>query len=97
MIKGYLAPELTYFNKNEQPHLLPVNSELISNWEAEFANHKTDFKVLLFRGNPQELQQFEDSSMFDRLLPSSERSSELIVKVPSVPSFSLEFSLFDSS
>ena len=77
MIKGYLAPELTYFNKNEQPHLLPVNSELISNWEAEFANHKTDFKVLLFRGNPQELQQFEDSSIFDLIVAGSNNNDEL--------------------
>ena len=77
MIKGYLAPELTYFNKNEQPHLLPVNSELISNWEAEFANHKTDFKVLLFRGNPQELQQFEDSSIFDLIVAGSTNDDEL--------------------
>ena len=76
-ISGYLSPELVYFNQNEQPQILSVNPELITRWEAEFAETKDAFRILLFRGNTQELKKFEDSGLFELIVAGSTNDDEL--------------------
>ncbi len=75
-VTGYLSPELVYFNQNENPKLLPVNQELISRWKDELVNKKA-FRILLFRGNAHELQQFEESALFDLIVAGSTNDDEL--------------------
>ncbi len=76
-ITGYLSPELVYFNQNEQPQISPVNPELIARWKAEFVETKDAFRILLFRGNTQELKKFEDSGLFDLIVAGSTNDDEL--------------------
>ena len=76
-ITGYLSPELVYFNQNEQPQILPLNPELIARWKAEFAETKDAFRILLFRGNAQELKKFEDSGLFELIVAGSNNDDEL--------------------
>jgi hypothetical protein len=76
-ISGYLSPELVYFNQNEQPQILPVNPELIARWKVEFEGKKAAFRILLFRGNVLELQQFEESALFDLIVAGSANDDEL--------------------
>ena len=77
LVTGYLSPELAYFNQNEQPQILPVNPELISRWETEFAEEKAAVRILLFRGNALELKKFEDSALFDLIVVGSTNDDEL--------------------
>ena len=76
-ISGYLSPELVYFNQNEQPQILSVNPELIARWKVEFVETKDAFRILLFRGNAQELKKFEDSSLFELIVVGSTNDDEL--------------------
>ena len=76
-VTGYLSPELVYFNQNEQPLVLPVNTELISRWIAEFTGDEAAFRILLFRGNSRELKIFEDSALFDLIVAGSTNDDEL--------------------
>ena len=76
-ISGYLSPELVYFNQNEQPQILSANPELIARWKVKFAETKDAFRILLFRGNERELQQFEDSSLFELIVVGSTNDDEL--------------------
>jgi len=76
-ISGYLSPELVYFNQNEQPQILSVNPELIARWKVEFAETKDAFRILLFRGNAQELKKFEDSGLFELIVAGSTNDDEL--------------------
>ena len=76
-VTGYLSPKLVYFNQNEQPQMLPVNPELISRWETEFAEEKAAVRILLFRGNALELKKFEDSALFDLIVVGSTNDDEL--------------------
>jgi len=76
-ISGYLSPELVYFNQNEQPQILSANPELIARWKVEFAETKDAFRILLFRGNAQELKKFEDSGLFELIVAGSTNDDEL--------------------
>ena len=76
-ISGYLSPELVYFNQNEQPQILSVNPELIARWKVEFAETNDAFRILLFRGNAQELKKFEDSGLFELIVAGSTNDDEL--------------------
>ena len=76
-ISGYLSPELVYFNQNEQPQILSANPELIARWKVEFAETNDAFRILLFRGNAQELKKFEDSGLFELIVAGSTNDDEL--------------------
>ena len=76
-VRGYLSPELVYQNQNDSTLILPVDPELLSRWKDEFENNKTAFRILLFRGNADELQQFENSALFDLIVAGSSNDDEL--------------------
>ena len=76
-VRGYLSPELVYQNQNDSTLILQVDPELLSRWKDEFENNKTAFRILLFRGNADELQQFENSALFDLIVAGSSNDDEL--------------------
>jgi hypothetical protein len=77
LVVGFLSPELVYQNQNEAPLLFPVDPELLANWKNEFEKINSVFRILLFRGNEQELQKFEKSALFDLIVVGSNNDDEL--------------------
>ena len=55
IVFGYLSPSLVYQNKNEPSVIYSVNQELLSDWKEKIQNNSTQFQILLFRGNADEL------------------------------------------
>jgi len=74
---GYLSPNLVYQNKNDPPSLLPVNKKMVKDWGKRFGSKTKGFKVLLFRGDVNELQKFKDASLFDLIVVGSDNDNEL--------------------
>ena len=65
---GYLSPNLVYQNENDLPLLFPVNRKLVKDWRKKIGSLPRGYRVLLFRGNVDELQKFEDASFFDLIV-----------------------------
>ncbi len=77
LVLGYLSPSLVYQNKNETSVIFPVNQELLSDWKEKIQKNSAQFRILLFRGNADELDLFEKSSMFDLIIAGSNNDDEL--------------------
>jgi len=77
IVLGYLSPSLVYLNKNEPSVIFPVNQELLSNWWKKFQINTGQFRILLFRGNANELKLFDESGMFDLIVSGSNNDDEL--------------------
>ena len=76
-IWGYLSPTQIYQNKNEEQAVFPVDSPLLEEWRQELQKSRVDFSILLFRGNEEELTQFEQSHLFDLIITGSNNDDEL--------------------
>jgi len=74
---GYLSPNLVYQNKNDPPLLLPVNRKLVKDWRKKLGSEPEGFRLLLFRGNVDELQKFEEAGLFDLIVAGSVNDNEL--------------------
>jgi len=55
---GYLSPNFVYQNKNDPPVILPVGPELLADWKVKIKKNAGLFRILLFRGNVEELEKF---------------------------------------
>jgi len=77
IVFGYLSPSLVYQNKNEPSVIFPVNQELLSDWSDKIQKISVQFRILLFRGNADELDLFEKSGMFDLIVAGSNNDDEL--------------------
>ena len=77
LVVGYLSPSLVYQNKNEPSVIFPVNKELLSKWGEKFLENTADLRILLFRGNADELHLFDKSGMFDFIVAGSNNDDEL--------------------
>ena len=76
-IFGYLSPDLVYQNKNDLPLIFNVNKKLIKDWREKLETKLEVLKILLFRGNNKELEQFDDSRLFDLIIVGSNNGDEL--------------------
>jgi len=77
IVLGYLSPSLVYQNKNEPSVLYSVNQELLSVWKEKIQKNNAQFRILLFRGNADELDLFYKSGMFDLIVLGSNNDDEL--------------------
>ena len=77
IVLGYLSPSLVYQNKNEPSVIFPVNQELLSDWKEKIQKNSAQFRILLFRGNADELDLFDKSRMFDLIVAGSNNDDEL--------------------
>lgn len=76
-IWGYLSPTQIYQNKNEEPVVFPVSPQFTENLRQQLQKEKPDYAILLFRGNEQELAEFEKSQLFDLIITGSNNDDEL--------------------
>ncbi|MEO2044154.1 MAG: hypothetical protein ABGX43_06100, partial [Nitrospinaceae bacterium] len=74
---GYLSPDFVYQNQNETPVILPVGPELLASWKVKIKKNAGLFRILLFRGNVEELEKFERSGLFDLIVAGSSNDDEL--------------------
>ena len=74
---GYLSPNHVYQNQNESPFLLPVNRKMLKDWRKSLGSKSKGFRILLFRGDVDELQKFEDADLFDLIVAGSDNDDEL--------------------
>ncbi len=74
---GYLSPEQIYQNKNDKPLVYPVNDDVLAAWKQQLQKHQLDYAILLFRGNEQELEKFENSQLFDMIVTGNNNDDEL--------------------
>jgi len=74
---GYLSPNYVYQNLNEPPVILPVGSELLAEWKVELNKNGGLYRILLFRGNVEELERFNQSGIFDLIVAGSSNEDEL--------------------
>ena len=74
---GYLSPNLVYQNQNEPPVILPVDPELLADWKVKIKKNAGLYRILLFRGNVEELEKFERSGLFDLIVAGSSNDDEL--------------------
>jgi len=77
IVLGYLSPSLVYQNKNETSLIYSVNQELLSVWKEKIKKNSAQFRILLFRGNSNELAMFDKSGMFDLIVAGSNNDDEL--------------------
>ena len=77
IVLGYLSPSLVYQNKNDSPVIFPISQKLLAGWRDKIQNNIPQFRILLFRGNAEELDLFEKSSMFDLIVVGSNNDDEL--------------------
>ena len=77
IVFGYLSPSLVYQNKNDPSVIFSVNPELLSDWKDKIQKNSTHFRILLFRGNADELDLFDKSGMFDLIVAGSNNDDEL--------------------
>ena len=77
IVLGYLSPNLVYQNKNEPSVIYSVNQELLSNWKEKIQKNNAQFRILLFRGNSDELDLFDKSGLFDLIVSGSNNDDEL--------------------
>jgi len=77
IVFGYLSPSLVYQNKNDPSVIFPVNQELLSDWRDKIHKNSAQFRILLFRGNADELDFFYKSGMFDLIVSGSNNDDEL--------------------
>ncbi len=77
MVLGYLSPSLVYQNKNDPSVIFPANQKLLSDWGKKFQKNTAHFRILLFRGNADELNLFDKSGMFDLIVAGSNNDDEL--------------------
>jgi len=77
IVLGYLSPSLVYQNKNEPSLIYSVNQELLSDWKEKIQKNSAPFRILLFRGNADELDLFDKSGMFDLIVAGSNNDDEL--------------------
>lgn len=76
-IWGYLSPTQIYQNKNEEQTVYPVDTALLEEWREELQESRADYAILLFRGNEEELSQFEQSHLFNIIIAGSNNDDEL--------------------
>lgn len=77
IVFGYLSPHLAYQNQNDVPLILPVNTKLVSEWRNKLRSNAKGFRILLFRGNANELEIFDRSGLFDLIVAGSNNDDEL--------------------
>jgi len=77
IVFGYLSPSLVYQNKNNPSAIFPVNPELLSDWKEKIQKNSAPFRILLFRGNADEMDLFDKSGMFDLIVAGSNNDDEL--------------------
>ena len=77
IVFGYLSPSLVYQNKNDPSVIFPVNKELLSDWRDIIQKNSAQFRILLFRGNSDELDLFDKSGIFDLIVSGSNNDDEL--------------------
>jgi len=84
IVLGYLSPSLVYQNKNTPSVIYSVNQELLSDWKEKIQKNNAQFRILLFRGNAEELDLFDKSGMFDLIVSGSNNDDELnqVLKMP---------------
>ena len=73
---GYLSPQQIYQNSNDPPLLEPVQ-QIIPQWQKTIKNSNQSKHILMFRGDPKELEHFAKSGMFDLILTGSNNDDEL--------------------
>ena len=76
-IWGYLSPLVIYQNEKELPLAQAVTPNLLESWKKRLHQEKSDVKLLLFRGNEKELEQFAKANLFDRIVVGSTNNDEL--------------------
>lgn len=76
-ILGYLSPTQIYQNENEEQRIVPVDALLLGIFEQQLQSSRLDYKILMFRGNEQELEQFEKSGLFDLIIAGNNNDDEL--------------------
>jgi len=74
---GYLSPKLVYQNQNETPVILQADPELLARWKARLTKNTELLRILLFRGNLEELEIFDRSGLFDLIVAGSSNDDEL--------------------
>jgi len=74
---GYLSPNLVYQNQNDPPIILPASPELLASWKVKIKKNAGLYRILLFRGNVEELEKFEQSGLFDLIVAGSSNEDEL--------------------
>ena len=74
---GYLSPNFVYQNQNDPPIVLPVGPELLADWKVKINKNAGLFRILLFRGNVEELEKFNQSGLFDLIVTGSSNDDEL--------------------
>ena len=77
IVFGFLSPSLVYQNKNEPSVIFPVNQDLLSDWRKKIQKNNAQFRILLFRGNTDELGLFDKSGIFDLIVSGSNNDDEL--------------------
>ena len=76
-ILGYLSPTLIYQNQSAPHSIIEINKELLDLWQLKLKKLNNQYKILLFRGNEQELEQFEQSKLFDLIITGNNNDDEL--------------------
>ncbi len=76
-VRGYLSPQLVYQNPNDGPLVLPVSEDLLGAWKKSLDKTGADFRVLLFRGNLEEMDSFQNAGLFDMIVMGSNNDDEL--------------------
>ncbi|MBF0238995.1 MAG: hypothetical protein HQM12_14935 [SAR324 cluster bacterium] len=72
---GFVSPSLLYQNKNDENTIYPASRDLVEQWNKNIAELKK--KILLFRGNSDELAIFEKTGWFDLIITGNNFDDEL--------------------
>lgn len=81
LITGFVSPELIYHNKNEPSILIPTGEALQQWLNSTLSSQQDAVRVLLFRGDPTQLDWFVKQDWFDLIIAGNHSDNELSQEV----------------